>query len=187
VPNGPHSQIIFDQSVAANKGQHMKALSWIVGGTFIVVVSFIIASKILDYLNFPPESPNTGSIVYALGPSNWAVATPALTHVRTSGDILQLTSTAPASAYQWQTQSFVVSDRADYVLSYDVRVTQGNVWIGVLDDQNNKWIKRKQVGKELGTITFEAPSNRAQVILFGGTPPTAAMIAKLSVVEPSEE
>ncbi len=108
----------------------------------LVVVVALIAGGYYAYdsMKFRHE---TGPYTLALSRdgANWSVATPE-TQITSSGNELRIRTDKSKFHYQLVSNVIVVKAGSRHVIEYDVQVSEGNMFLGVLDVERDQWISQ---------------------------------------------
>lgn len=175
-----------------------------VGAFAVVAVSFWITLQVIDNWSTTPaperaaaerkatpaSSARTRAPIFTLVTtatnSNWAAAGPQ-TKLQVTGDGISLVSTAQKNFWLLQSTEVPVQKGANYLVSYDITVTEGAIAVGILNDRTGLWIVTKTIAGKKDTIAFNAPSDQIRVVLLSTeSSPCEALVSSLTISPTNE-
>ncbi len=175
----------------------MRTLIWSLIGVFVVLSSFFVTLFVLDYRdrvqsfgaqgaagNVPAEqaqSTTAKNVIFNLSISdsnpNWRVANDqTAAHVIPEG--LAVTSRVPVSQNELTTDTIVTASRRNYLVQFDIAVTQGSTALGVLDVSHQKWITVYHVDRRDDSFRFTASTDAIVLVIVNASPGANALTVR---------
>jgi hypothetical protein len=128
----------------------------------------------------PPagEAPEEAVFVLSAAPPNWRLSMKTKRpRVETSGPMLAVASQPGTTEYQIETDAIAVEPGKSYVIDFDIATQAGQMSVGALEPESERWITLKPIGKPTGRRAFKAPTAQVQLVIALNNPaPTASRI-----------